>query len=114
MFHTRAARQAFTCLILIRRNETHIGTSLGNLIGGTLMPDGNQLVAAVESGGATNLYLLDLHGNVIRQLTHGSAINVSPAVSFDGSQMAFASDRGGTPQVYVMGIGRRRGPAPDL
>jgi len=89
---------------LDRRSETHIGTSLGNLIGGTLMPDGNRLVAAVESGGATNLYLLDLHGNVIRQLTRGSAINVGPAVNSDGSQMAFASDRGGTPQVYVMGI----------
>lgn len=100
----KSGRPGLYLFDLDTRKEIHIGTSLGNLIGGTLMPDGNHLVAAVESGGATNLYLLDLHGNVIRQLTHGSAINVSPAVSFDGSQMAFASDRGGTPQVYVMGM----------
>ena len=78
----KSGRPGLYLFDLDTRKETHIGTSLGNLIGGTLMPDGNQLVAAVESGGATNLYLLDLHGNVIRQLTHGSAINVSPAVSF--------------------------------
>ncbi len=87
------------------RRETHIVTHLGNLIGGSLMPDGNQIVAAVENQGATNLYMLDQQGSVIRQLTHGSAINVSPAISSDGAKLAFASDRGGAPQVYVMSTG---------
>lgn len=87
---------------LASRREIHIGTPLGNLIGGTLMPDGNRVIAAVEANGATNLCMLDLQGNVIRQLTRGSAINVGPAVSADGATLAFASDRGGTPQIYVM------------
>jgi TolB protein len=87
------------------RREVHIGSRLGNLIGGALMPDGGSVVAAVENQGATNLYMLDLQGNVIRQLTRGSAINVSPAVSTDGAKLAFASDRGGAPQIYVMGTG---------
>jgi TolB protein len=90
---------------LSSRRETHISSPSGSLIGGVLVPSGDQVVAAIEAKGATNLYLLDLHGNVVRQLTRGSAINVSPAVSADGSRLAFTSDRGGTPQVYVMGLG---------
>jgi TolB protein len=85
------------------RTEAHIPSPRGNLIGGTFMPAGDAVVAAVEAGGATNLFLLRLDGGVIRQLTHGPSINVSPAVCADGSEIAFTSDRGGTPQVYVMG-----------
>jgi TolB protein len=87
------------------RRETHIVSPLGNLIGGTLVPSGDQVVAAVERQGATNLYLLGLDGSVIRQFTSGASINVSPAVSNDGSRLAFTSDRGGSPQVYVMSMG---------
>jgi len=86
------------------RREIRIPSPGGSLIGGTMMPGGDSVVAAVEAGGATNLYLLGLDGTVLRQLTHGASINVSPAVSPDGSQLAFTSDRGGSPQVYVMSI----------
>ncbi len=84
------------------RHEIHIPSPGGSLIGGTMMPAGDSVVAAVEAGGATNLYLLGLDGAVIRQLTRGASINVSPAISPDGSQLAFTSDRGGSPQIYVM------------
>ena len=87
------------------RSETHIPSPRGNLIGGTFMPGGDEIVGAVEAGGATNLYLMRLDGGVIRQLTRGPSINVSPAVSADGSELAFTSDRGGAPQVYVMDLG---------
>lgn len=86
------------------RSEIHVPSPGGNLIGGTIMPSGDSVVAAVEAGGATNLYQLGLNGSVIRQLTHGASINVSPAVSPDGSQLAFASDRGGSPQIYVRSL----------
>ena len=87
------------------RRETRIPSPSGNLIGGTFMPEGDAVVGAAEAGGVTNLYLLRLDGGVIRQLTRGPSINVSPTVSVDGSQLAFTSDRGGTPQVYVMSLG---------
>src|SRR5215469_14907698 len=86
------------------RREIHVPSPGGNLIGGVMMPAGDAVIAAAESGGATNLYLLSLSGSVIRQLTRGPSINVSPAVSSDGSRLAFTSDRGGTPQIYVMGL----------
>ena len=75
------------------------------MIGGALSPDGSRIVAAVESGGHTNLFLLERSGEEIRQLTEGHAINVNPAFSADGQQLAFTSDRSGTPQIYVMSLG---------
>ena len=34
-----------------------------------------------------------------------NSINVNPAFSPDGGQLAFTSDRSGTPQIYVMSLG---------
>jgi TolB protein len=90
---------------LSNRHEIHVAAQgLGTMMGGTLTPGGDAVVAAIESRGATNLYLLGLDGTVLHQLTHGASINVSPAVSADGSRLAFTSDRGGSPQVYVMSM----------
>jgi TolB protein len=44
-------------------------------------------------------------------LTNHPAIDTSPSYSPDGAQIAFNSDRGGSPQIYVMnadGSGQRR------
>jgi TolB protein len=87
------------------RTEIRIGSPRGNVIGGALSPDGSRIVAAIENGGRTNLFLLERSGEEIRQLTQGSGINVNPAFSADGQQLAFTSDRSGTPQIYVMSLG---------
>ncbi len=87
------------------RTEIRIGSPHGNVIGGALSPDGSRIVAAVENGGRTNLFLLARSGEEIRQLTQGSGINVNPAFSADGQQLAFTSDRSGAPQIYVMSLG---------
>lgn len=90
--------------------ERRIAPPLGMAVGGTLTPDG-RIVGAYARGGRTNLYLLDQSGNQIRTLTDNGAINVSPSVCSDGSQLAFTSDRSGNPQIYVMkmtGDGARR------
>ena len=86
------------------RSETRIESPHGRVIGGTLSPDAEQIVAAIERNGVTNLYLLTRDGAEIRQLTDTSGINVSPAISPDGATLAFTSDRSGTPQVYVMSL----------
>ncbi len=88
-----------------RRSETRIGSGQGMMVGGTLTPGGNRIIAAIEHNGHTNLYLLDRTGQEIRPLTQGAAINVNPVVSADGRLLAFTSDRSGTPQIYVMGLG---------
>ncbi len=86
------------------QTETKITSPRGRVIGGTLSPDGEQIVAAIERNGITNLFLLTRDGGEIRQLTDTSGINVSPAISPDGARMAFTSDRSGTPQIYVMSL----------
>jgi TolB protein len=86
------------------QREEKISSSRGRVIGGTLSPDGERVVAAIERGGTTNLYLLTRDGGEIRQLTDTSGINVSPAISPDGAALAFTSDRSGTPQIYVMSL----------
>ena len=86
---------------LSQRVERRIAPPLGMAVGGTLTSDG-RIVGAFARGGRTNLYLLDQSGNQIRTLTDNGAINVSPSVCSDGSQLAFTSDRSGNPQIYVM------------
>jgi TolB protein len=89
---------------LSQRRETRIDSPHGLVIGGTLSPDGEQIVASIERDGITNLYLLTRDGGEIRQLTDTSGINVSPAFSPDGETLAFTSDRSGTPQIYTMSL----------
>jgi TolB protein len=89
---------------LQQRRETRIESPHGTVIGGTLSPDGERIVASIERDGITNLYLLTRDGGEIRQLTDTSGINVSPAFSPDGATLAFTSDRSGTPQIYTMSL----------
>jgi TolB protein len=86
------------------QSEIRITSPHGRVIGGTLSPDGEQIVAAIERNGITNLYLLTRDGAEIRQLSDTSGINVSPSFSPDGARMAFTSDRSGSPQIYVMSL----------
>ncbi|HUY17716.1 MAG TPA: DPP IV N-terminal domain-containing protein [Candidatus Binataceae bacterium] len=99
----KSGEPALYLVDLAAKREVKIQSGSGRMVGGALTPN-DQIVAAIESGGYTNLYLLDSAGNRLRALTHGNAINVNPAVSPDGSQLAFCSDRSGRPQIYVMSL----------
>jgi TolB protein len=80
--------------------------------GGVLSPNGNLLAATLSYEGSSDIYLLDPNtGDIRRRLTMNRGIDISPTWSPDGSQIAFVSDREGTPQVWVMnadGSGQRR------
>jgi len=72
------------------------------------MPDSNRLLMSISRNGLSAIYMYDLRSRQIKQLTPHSCIDVSPCSSPDGSQIVFASDRGGDPdsvgktQLYVM------------
>jgi TolB protein len=49
-----------------------------------------------------DVFLVDVTGGQIRQLTHGEGSNEDPTWSPDGRLLAFSSTRDGRPQIYVM------------
>ncbi|MCC6932005.1 MAG: PD40 domain-containing protein [Deltaproteobacteria bacterium] len=71
-------------------------------IGAKFIRGGGSLVTSQSNGSSSNIVELDFKGKVLRKITSGGALDVSPSVSPDGSQIAFCSDRGGSPQIYVM------------
>jgi len=71
-------------------------------LGGRWSPGGRAIAAALESGGATDIALLDPSGQLLHLVTKDRGIDVSPSWSPDGKSIVFCSDRGGGPQIYVV------------
>jgi Tol biopolymer transport system component len=71
-------------------------------------PDGKQVVYVVseinrETGKAnSDLWLVSLAGGEPKRLTTAAGADNHPRWSPDGSQIAFVSDRGGSPQVWLL------------
>jgi TolB protein len=76
---------------------------MGSEFRGVYSPKGDKIaVVLTRPGLSSDIYTARADGRGLKQLTAGGAIEVSPAWSPDGNQIAFVSDRGGSPQVYVM------------
>ena len=73
---------------------------------------GNTLIATLSFEGNAELYKISAtDGSIITRLTNSPSIETSAAVSPGGDQIAFVSDRQGTPQIFIMpssGGGARR------
>lgn len=80
--------------------------------GAELSPAGNAVAATLSKDGNPEIYLLDPgSGQPQKRLTDSWGIDTSPTWSPDASQIAFVSDRHGSPQIWVMsasGGGARR------
>jgi len=71
-----------------------------------LSPDGEKLATAEPetlNGGAT-IWIFDLYSHIRSRFTFAAGLNTFPAWSPDGSQVAFASSRTGSSNVYVKPI----------
>ena len=75
---------------------------------------GGVLAATLNKDNDQEIYLLDRQGNIKQRLTQSPGIDISPAFSPDGRQIAFASSRGGNPQIYLMSGAWRPGQTLDL
>lgn len=65
--------------------------------------DGSVMVfASTRHRETSDIYLKQLGGNAVRQLTADPAQDAMPAISPDGSRVAFCSDRTGVWNIYVM------------
>jgi TolB protein len=66
-------------------------------------PDGTQLIFSSSMQSNPELYVTDTSGGRPKRLTFSNGANMSPAWNpKTGQTIAFVSDRGGTPQLYLM------------
>lgn len=78
-----------------------------------ISPDGKQIlftrgwVDKMNDRSRSNLWIVDVDGKRVRELTHGNWRDFSPVWSPDGKQIAFLSDRDGTTQIHVMWLDTR-------
>ncbi len=113
---------AYSCFIrrrirgLIRRNldllmydaKTHhtwiVSSRNGNNMGADFFPDNRYLLVSLTHGRASDIYKMSRNGHTLVALTHGPgmSLNVEPAISPNGKEIAFSSDRSGRPMIYTM------------
>jgi dipeptidyl aminopeptidase/acylaminoacyl peptidase len=73
-----------------------------------ISPEGSQIVFArgfvdlMKDQNSSNLWITDVKGERLRQLTDGLWRDSAPVWSPDGSRIAFLSDRSGSTQIHVM------------
>jgi dipeptidyl aminopeptidase/acylaminoacyl peptidase len=78
-----------------------------------ISPDGSLIlftrgwVDKINDRSRSNLWMVDVEGKRVRELTHGDWRDFSPVWSPDGKKIAFLSDRDGTTQVHVMWLDTR-------
>ena len=66
-------------------------------------PDGKKLAfCSTKDSGNAEIYVYSFSNKRARNLTKNKAADTAPSWSPTGRQIAFTSDRGGTPQLYVM------------
>lgn len=72
--------------------------------GANFDPDRKHIYLTISQGKSPDIYKMSTEGAIVNKLTNGpmGAINVEPAISPDGSKLAFSSDRAGRPMIYVM------------
>ncbi|PZO77288.1 MAG: Tol-Pal system protein TolB [Mesorhizobium amorphae] len=88
--------------------ETGQRELVGNFPGMTFAPrfspDGQKVIMSLlRDDGNSNIFTMDLRSRTTTRLTNSNAIDTSPSYSPDGSKVVFTSDRGGQPQIYMMG-----------
>jgi dipeptidyl aminopeptidase/acylaminoacyl peptidase len=78
-----------------------------------ISPNGTQIlftrgwVDKMEDRSRSNIWIVDIDGTRVRELTHGNWRDSSPVWSPDGRKIAFLSDRDGTTQIHVLWLDTR-------
>lgn len=74
--------------------------------GAAFLPGDSSLLLTLSQEGSPDIFRMTADGKSVSPLTHGPnrSMNVEPAVSPDGTKVAFSSDRAGRPAIYVMNI----------
>lgn len=74
--------------------------NLSKTSGGSWAGSGKELVITKSKQGNSDLFKIDLKGNIIQQMTRRSTTETNPRLSPDGSRLLFVSNRSGSIQIY--------------
>jgi dipeptidyl aminopeptidase/acylaminoacyl peptidase len=74
---------------------------------GTQVVFGRSFVDVMKDQGSSNLWVIDVKGERLRQLTDGTFRDSSAVWSPDGRRIAFLSNRSGSSQIHVMWVDTR-------
>jgi TolB protein len=86
-------------------NDRFLSNRNGLNSGGSFSPDGQFIYLTISKGGSPDIYKITLTGEQVSQLTKGPAgSDERRSCQFHRTdpEIAFSSDRGGNPMVYVM------------
>lgn len=88
------------------KKRTIVSYRQGLNSGANFSPVSDHIFLTISHGTSPDIYKMTFDGSIVGKITNGplGAMNVEPAVSPDGKKIAFSSDRGGRPMIYVMNI----------
>lgn len=93
------------CLDFVNMKEEKVFSSKGTNILGDFLLKGDEIIISSSKDGTPNIYIINLkESSKIKKLTSSYGIETSPSISPDGKYITFVSDRGRTPQIYLMDI----------
>jgi len=90
-------------LFLFDRNSSQL-TMIPNAFNGAISPDGKRVAFVRELGGNYDLWIQNVDGSGLMQLTTNSFGDFEPAFSPDGNQIAFVSNRDSQGEVLETSI----------
>jgi TolB protein len=98
----RQGRAGLYVLNIYEGKQTDVQNE-GTNFGAAFSPDGKKLAfcSTLEEGNS-EIYVANSDGTNIKRLTFNKAIDTAPSWSPTSREIAFTSDRGGTPQIYIM------------
>ena len=107
--YARAGIEVLETTVGAKRMTRIISGFRGINTGAALSPDGSKMAVILSFDHVVDLYVMDLGTRRLTRLTKGISVEASPCWSPDGRRLAYVSDEGGSPRIYVVGVngGRR-------
>lgn len=107
LYHTKRRSRNADLFIYDTKTNKHsvLSARKGINSSAAFFPNGQKAVIRLSpNNGTSDLHIMNLEDREISPLTNGprGSMNVEPAISSDGSKIAFSSDRSGRPMIYVM------------
>lgn len=101
LFTTLGQRGSHLRQITLKTSEVQtLFKNLSKLSGGSWTDTGEELIITKSLEGNSDLFKVDMKGNVVEQMTFRNSTEANPRLSPDGKRLVFVSNRSGSVQIY--------------